>query len=91
MRNLDDICLLVFHGLSFINTHLRNTHVNMALNIGQVLKGRAAFYHVTKVLKDPTVFQAKIVPFEGTQSIKQATQLCSLQFSAYMSNQADDI
>jgi hypothetical protein len=33
----------------------------MALALGQMIRGRAASYCVSKILKDPTVYQAKIV------------------------------
>ncbi|KAK0111253.1 hypothetical protein ONS95_001625 [Cadophora gregata] len=51
----------------------------MSLNIGQVLRGRAAFYHVTKVVKTPTVFQAKVVPFEAPELTELPTQLAMIK------------
>ncbi|KAI9843075.1 MAG: hypothetical protein M1837_006620 [Sclerophora amabilis] len=50
----------------------------MTLAIGEVLKGRTACYHVSKVLKEPTVFQAKVVPFELSPS-SQPTQLAVIK------------
>jgi len=46
----------------------------MTLSVGQVLRGGAASYHITNILKAPTVFQAKIVPFERREA-SQAAQL----------------
>lgn len=41
----------------------------MPVLVGQVLKGRTASYLVTKILKDATVFQAKIVPrYQSSQN-----------------------
>ncbi len=34
----------------------------MSLTVGQVLQGHAASYIITKILKEPKVFQAKVVP-----------------------------
>ncbi|KAF4629161.1 hypothetical protein G7Y89_g8984 [Cudoniella acicularis] len=58
----------------------------MSLSIGQVLRGRAASYHITKVLKAPTVFQAKIVPFEQSQIPKPAQLAVIKHFPADISS-----
>ncbi len=34
----------------------------MSLTVGQVLQGHAASYLITKILKEPKVFQAMVVP-----------------------------
>jgi len=51
-------------------------HPIMSLQLGQVLRGRAAFYKIAKILKAPTVFQAQIVPSEQKlESQSQPQQL----------------
>ena len=40
----------------------------MTLAIGDVLTGRVATYNITKVLKEPTVFQAQVLPVESTRA-----------------------
>ncbi|KAH9205455.1 kinase-like domain-containing protein [Leptodontidium sp. 2 PMI_412] len=67
----------------------------MPLSIGQALRGRAASYHITNVLKAPTVFQAKIIPFEHPPSSQPAplaviknfpTELSQTQYNRELHN-----
>ncbi|PVH69467.1 kinase-like protein [Cadophora sp. DSE1049] len=53
----------------------------MTLTIGQVLRGRVASYHVIKVLKHPTVYQAQIVPF-GNKDASQSLRLAAIKHFA---------
>jgi hypothetical protein len=48
----------------------------MPLRVGQLLRGRTLIYHITKVLKDPWVFQARVISLSPTSSyLKNGAEL----------------
>ena len=60
------------------------------LAIGQVLKGWAASYQVTRVLKEPTVLQAKGIPFDRSRA-SQPLQLYGQTIIYYVTILQDSI
>ncbi|KAL2070070.1 hypothetical protein VTL71DRAFT_14750 [Oculimacula yallundae] len=50
----------------------------MTLSIGQVLRGSAASYRITKVLKHPIVYQAQILPVEQNH-VSQVPKLVAIK------------
>jgi len=42
----------------------------MSILVGQVVEDRTSSYQVVQVIKDPTIFQARVVPFTTSPSLK---------------------